>query len=511
MPFPPPRKLQRDPAGSPLENARTAQQRLCSGDDLEETRQIDLVVPPRTDLVADVRVPMKPWNTELCSKSRSTPCFAAASAPKPTTRARRKKTGNDSAGSFPVSTASLCSGPGRLDRTRLRRRKAARPPSPSNPSWRSPPWRSATWRTKSKPPETASRKGRSPCRRPGKRRQVTEHRCREEGAAVEVGPGGASRSIPERRALELANQTRTGRPGPGATRRIPAKPGSARVKKLYANATLSPRPNWTNPKPQLQLSQSRLQSRGERPTIGSGRTRRRATPPCKAPFAGLHRAAPRQRRRVRRSAGQPAFRPGRARPHRGRILSPRNRNSSRVRHRCTRRAVQVSPFPEETLRRPVIHRHLPHHRSSDTRTLRVKAAIDNRDGRLRPRTVRESGPRHLQALERVSRWFPRTPFLQRADGSVLFLMDGTDRVRRLRVATGAYLDGTLVEVREGGIKAGNDRVVVRGQSGTFERIARCHSAIADGSPAGPPTKTVDSRPPDSKRTPRPKTSGGAGG
>jgi len=91
---------------------------------------------------------------------------------------------------------------------------------------------------------------------------------------------------------------------------------------------------------------------------------------------------------------------------------------------------------------------------------------------------------------------PEDAILQRADGSVLFLMDGTDRVRRLRVATGAYLD-TLVEV-VGGIKA-DDLVVVRGQAELLNG-SRVSLRNADGSPAGPPTKTVDSRPPSPQDT-----------
>ena len=124
----------------------------------------------------------------------------------------------------------------------------------------------------------------------------------------------------------------------------------------------------------------------------------------------------------------------------------------------------------------------------------VKAAIDNRDGRLRPGLFArvDLGISERSGVTMV----PEDAILQRADGSVLFLMDGTDRVRRLRVATGAYLD-TLVEV-VGGIKA-DDQVVVRGQAELLNG-SRVSLRNADGSPAGPSTKTVDSRPPSPQGT-----------
>jgi membrane fusion protein (multidrug efflux system) len=126
--------------------------------------------------------------------------------------------------------------------------------------------------------------------------------------------------------------------------------------------------------------------------------------------------------------------------------------------------VSVAPYPGEvfpartTMIAPTI--------DPETRTLRVKAEIDNADGRLRPGlfaradlgvAVREDVP-----------MVPQEAVLQRADGSVLYVLEGPDRVRRVNVKTGVYRDAR-VEIREG-VEPGM-RVVVRG-----------HADLIDGAP-----------------------------
>lgn len=119
--------------------------------------------------------------------------------------------------------------------------------------------------------------------------------------------------------------------------------------------------------------------------------------------------------------------------------------------------VRVSPYPDEafhadvTVVSPTI--------DEATRTLRVKGVLANPEGRLRPglfaRVDLGVAERHGVVM------VPEEALLQRADGSVMFRMAGTDHVERLNVETGVHRDG-WIEVRRG--VAPTDRVVVRGQT-----------------------------------------------
>jgi multidrug efflux pump subunit AcrA (membrane-fusion protein) len=60
---------------------------------------------------------------------------------------------------------------------------------------------------------------------------------------------------------------------------------------------------------------------------------------------------------------------------------------------------------------------------------------------------------------------PEEALIQRAEGAALYRMVGTDRVQRVRVTTGVFVDG-WVEVR-GELDAG-DQVVVRGQANLLD-------------------------------------------
>lgn len=126
--------------------------------------------------------------------------------------------------------------------------------------------------------------------------------------------------------------------------------------------------------------------------------------------------------------------------------------------------VRVAPHPDEvfaarvTVIAPTI--------DPRTRTLRVKAEIDNADGRLRPGLFARAdlGVATRNGVPMV----PQQAVLQRADGSVVFVIDADQRARRVNVRTGVYLDRE-VEIRSG-LEPGM-RVVVRG-----------HADLIDGSP-----------------------------
>ena len=124
--------------------------------------------------------------------------------------------------------------------------------------------------------------------------------------------------------------------------------------------------------------------------------------------------------------------------------------------------VRVAPFPNEvfyariSMISPTIDRR--------TRTLRVEARIENSERRLRPGlfAMVDLGLSERRGVLMV----PEEAVLQRADGPVVFLFDGADRVQRRVIQTGVYRDG-LVEVVDG--VASEDQIVARG-----------HAALHDG-------------------------------
>ena len=123
---------------------------------------------------------------------------------------------------------------------------------------------------------------------------------------------------------------------------------------------------------------------------------------------------------------------------------------------------------------------------SRTRTLRVKALLENAEGRLRPGTFArvDLGVAERSAVSMV----PEEAVLQRSDGSVVFRMKGADRAERLRIQTGIHRDG-FVEVI--GPLAIGDRVIVRGQVGLIDgskvsvRDAEGRPVDAGAPPGGP--------------------------
>lgn len=140
--------------------------------------------------------------------------------------------------------------------------------------------------------------------------------------------------------------------------------------------------------------------------------------------------------------------------------------------------VRVAPYPDEVFSATV---HMVSPRIDPaTRTLRVKARVDNEKRRLRPGlfaradlgvAVREGVP-----------MIPEQAVLQRSDGSVAYVLEEGRRAARRNIRLGVMRDG-LAEVREG-IEVG-EVVIVRGMSRLVDGAA-VEVRNPDGSPVGPP-------------------------
>lgn len=147
-------------------------------------------------------------------------------------------------------------------------------------------------------------------------------------------------------------------------------------------------------------------------------------------------------------------------------------DSSRVRENIPIE-VTVTPYPGEvfdatvTVVSPTI--------DARTRTLRVKALLQNPEGRLRPGLFARAnlGIARREGVIMV----PEEAVLQRADGSIVFRIVDGNRVERRRVETGVTRDGRM-EVRAG-LEA-SDRVVSRGHADLIDG-AVVVSRNADGS------------------------------
>jgi len=125
--------------------------------------------------------------------------------------------------------------------------------------------------------------------------------------------------------------------------------------------------------------------------------------------------------------------------------------------------VRVAPFPDEVFHARVSM--ISPRIDPRSRTLRVKARIENCETRLRPGLFARAdlGVSERPAVPMV----PESAILQRSDGSIAFRMVGTDQVERLVLDTGTIRDG-YVEVVSG--LAAGDLIVVRG-----------HAQLVDGS------------------------------
>jgi membrane fusion protein (multidrug efflux system) len=126
--------------------------------------------------------------------------------------------------------------------------------------------------------------------------------------------------------------------------------------------------------------------------------------------------------------------------------------------------VRVAPFPEEVFTATV---HVVSPRIDETtRTLRVKARLDNREGRLRPGLFARAdlGVAKRQGVPML----PEEAVLQRSDGAVVFVLREDGRVERRGIRTGIFLEGRVEAVS--GVRVG-ERVVVRGQARLVDGLA----------------------------------------
>ncbi len=147
-------------------------------------------------------------------------------------------------------------------------------------------------------------------------------------------------------------------------------------------------------------------------------------------------------------------------------------DSGRVR-RGQRVDVRVAPYPGEVFQAkvdvvsPTI--------DETSRTLRLKATMENADGRLRPGLFArvDLGVATRNGVAMV----PEEAVLQRADGAVVFVTDGDNRVKRLTVETGVHRGGTVEIVS--GVSPGQ-MVVTRG-----------HADLEDGDVVDPRTPGGD--------------------
>jgi membrane fusion protein (multidrug efflux system) len=161
-------------------------------------------------------------------------------------------------------------------------------------------------------------------------------------------------------------------------------------------------------------------------------------------------------------------------------------------------AVRVTPYPDEVFRATV---HVVSPRIDPaTRTLRVKALVENAEGKLRPGlfaradlgvAVRESVP-----------MIPEQAVLQRSDGSVVFVVRDGNRAERRQVRLGVFRGG-LAEVTEGVLVG--EQVIVRGSSrlvdGSMVDLRRADGAPIETLDAEGLAPAVAGSPPPAKSLP----------
>lgn len=287
--------------------------------------------------------------------------------------------------------------------------------------------------------------------------QITEILFEEGGA---VSEGAVVMEIdPEKRKLELSRV----QAGVEAARAALAEAERelARVRAL-AQTNVASQTRLDQAQTALQTASSQLQ--GARAELGvAERALRDAS--VRAPFAGLL-----ARRDVSRGEfvreGQPLFELVSLDPIEVEFHLP-EADSARVREGMPI-DVGVAPYPGEVFR-ALVHVVSP---TIDprTRTLRVRALIENTDGRLRPGLFARAnlGIARREGVILV----PEEAVQQRADGAVVFRVLDGNRVERRLVTLGAMRAGDEVEIRSG--LGQGDRVVSRG-----------HADLVDGSLISP--------------------------
>ncbi len=138
--------------------------------------------------------------------------------------------------------------------------------------------------------------------------------------------------------------------------------------------------------------------------------------------------------------------------------------------------VRVTPYPDEVFHATV---HVVSPRIDPaTRTLRVKARVENRERKLRPGLFARADL-GVAVRERVP-MIPEQAVLQRSDGSVVFVVRDGTRAERRQVRLGVFRSG-LAEVVEG--VAVGEQVIVRGSSrlvdGSVVELRRADGTAVD--------------------------------
>lgn len=138
--------------------------------------------------------------------------------------------------------------------------------------------------------------------------------------------------------------------------------------------------------------------------------------------------------------------------------------------------VELAPFPDEVLVGTV--NFVSPTIDPSSRTLRVKAVLENPEGRFRPGLFArvDLGIANRNGVAMV----PEEAVLHRADGEVVFRLLDDDRVERRVIQTGLHRDG-MIEVTEG-VEPG-DRIISRGQAWLTDG-QRVTSRNPDGTLAG---------------------------
>ena len=158
--------------------------------------------------------------------------------------------------------------------------------------------------------------------------------------------------------------------------------------------------------------------------------------------------------------------------------------------------VRVTPYPEEVFHATV---HVVSPRIDPaTRTLRVKARVENPERKLRPGLFARTDL-GVATREKVP-MIPEQAVLQRSDGSVVFVVRDGNRAERRQVRLGVFRDG-LAEVVEG--VAVGEQVIVRGSSrlvdGSVIELRRADGSAIDvlGNEADEPAVAGTPKPPQS--------------
>lgn len=139
--------------------------------------------------------------------------------------------------------------------------------------------------------------------------------------------------------------------------------------------------------------------------------------------------------------------------------------------------VRVTPYPDEVFR-AIVHVVSPRIDPA-TRTLRVKARVENPERKLLPGLFARADL-GVAVRERVP-MIPEQAVLQRSDGSVVFVVRDGNRAERRQVRLGVFREG-LAEVVDG-IAVG-EQVIVRGSSrlvdGSVVELRRADGSAVEG-------------------------------